>query len=176
MRPHYYFAYGSNLHPRRLLRRTSSARALGRAWLRGYRLRFHKRGRDGSAKCNAWFTGRRTDLVHGFLYRIARGERQALDRAEDVGSGYDRTRVWVSVRGRPRAVFTYLARPEAIAEGLRAHDWYLSYVLRGARHRGLPGRYLSRLRREQPLRDPNAARRHLNRKDLLRGAPPYRRR
>jgi gamma-glutamylcyclotransferase (GGCT)/AIG2-like uncharacterized protein YtfP len=172
----YYFAYGSNLHPLRLHGRAPSARVLGRAWLRGCRLRFHKRGRDGSAKCDAWRTGWRGDLVHGVVYQVARGDRQALDRVEDVGCGYDRTLVWVSVGGRRRAVFTYLARPEAIAEGLRPFDWYLGYVVSGARHHGLPGRYLAGLRREEALRDGDAPRRLLNRRVLLRGAPPYRRR
>lgn len=172
----YYFAYGSNLHPMRLRARTRSASVLGRARLRGYRLRFHKRGRDLSAKCDAWRTGRREDMVHGVLYRIARGDRRILDRAEDLGQGYDRVRLRVSVSGRQRVVFTYLARREAIAVGLRPFDWYLEYVQRGARHHGLPGRYLQRLRREASVRDRSSVRRRLNRRVLLSGAPPYRRR
>lgn len=176
MRRLYYFAYGSNLHPLRLRARTPSYSVLGRAKLRGYRLRFHKRGRDCSAKCDAWWTGRSGDVVQGVVYRIARGDRRNLDRAEDLGRGYDRVRVWVSMGGRQRLVFTYLARPEAIAEELQPFDWYLDYVLHGARHRGLPGRYLARVRRETSVRDPNSARRRLNRRMLLSGATPYPRR
>lgn len=171
-----YFAYGSNLHPARLGARTPSARVLGRAVLRGHRLRFHKRGRDRSAKCDAWLTGRREDVVHGVVYRIARRDLAALDRAEDRGRGYDRVRVLVSVGGRPRMVLTYRARPGALASGLIPLDWYLEFVLRGALHHGLPGRYVAGLRNERRIRDPDKARRRLNRRVLRRRAPPFRRR
>ena len=63
-----YFAYGSNLHPARLAARTPSCHALGRAVLARHVLRFHKRGRDGSAKCDAWFTGDPTDRLYGVVY------------------------------------------------------------------------------------------------------------
>jgi len=171
----FYFAYGSNLHPMRLRARTPSASVLGRARLRGYCLGFHKRGRDQSAKCNARRTGQGGDMVHGVVYRIARGERRMLDRAEDLGQGYDRVRLRVSVGGRQRVVFAYLARHEAIRDGLRPFDWYLEYVQRGARHHGLTGRYLQRLQREVSVRDWSSARRRFNRRVLLSGAPPYRR-
>ena len=170
----YYFAYGSNLHPERLRTRAPSARVLGNARLRGYRLRFHKRGRDSSAKCDAWRTGQRTDLVHGVVYSIARSDGRALDLAEDLGRGYDREPVWVTLGVRRRIVFSYLTRPEAIDDDLRPLDWYLDYVLRGARHHGLPGRYLSRIARENAVQDPERARRRVNRCVLLTGAKPYR--
>lgn len=176
MKPLYYFAYGSNLHPWRLRERAPSARVLGRGHLRGYSLRFHKRGRDLSAKCDAWKTGRRADLVHGAVYRIARGERRFIDRAEDLGRGYDRVRLQVSMAGRPRLVFTYLARRESVDPDLLPFDWYLDYVLRGGRHHGLPGRFLTALRQNRGRRDSNAVRRRVNRRLLVRDAPPYRRR
>jgi gamma-glutamylcyclotransferase len=175
MRPHHYFAYGSNLHPLRLRERTPSARVLGKALLRGYRLKLHKRGRDLSAKCDAARTGRRQDLVRGVVYRIARGEQRFLDRAEQKGKGYDRVRLLVSLQGRPRLVFTYVARPEAIAQGLRPFDWYLDYVLRGGRYHGLSSRYLAGLARTGRHRDSNATRRRSNRRVLLRGTIPRRR-
>lgn len=176
MSPLYYFAYGSNLHPLRLRLRTPGARRLGTAHLRGYRLRFHKVGRDKSAKCNAWSTGERRDLVHGVVYRIARRDLLALDRAEDLGRGYRRLRVQVTLRGRRRIVNSYVALPEAIAEGLAPMDWYRGYVLRGARHQGLPGRYIRRLGMVPAVRDRNAARRAGHLRVMRRGAAPYRRR
>jgi gamma-glutamylcyclotransferase len=176
MRPHHYFAYGSNLHPLRLRERTPSARVMGKALLRGYRLKLHKRGRDLSAKCDAARTGRRQDLVRGVVYRIARGERRFLDREEQIGTGYDRVRLLVSLHGRPRLVFTYVARPEAIAQGLRPFDWYLDYVLRGGRYHGLSGRYLAGLARTERQRDSDTARRRSNHRVLLQGAMLRRRR
>jgi gamma-glutamylcyclotransferase len=176
MSPLYYFAYGSNLHPRRLRLRTPGARPLGRANLRGYRLRLHKLGQDKSAKCDVCYTGRRDDLVHGAVYRLPRRDRIALDRAEDLGRGYRRVRLHVNLRGRRRMVFTYVALPEAIADGLAPFDWYLAYVLRGARYHGLPGGYVRRLRGGKAVRDDDAARRLHHRGVTLSGAPPYRRR
>jgi len=117
MGPLYYFAYGSNLHPLRLRERARSARVLGRGHLRGYRLRFHKRGRDLSAKCDAWWTGRREYLVQGVVYRIGRGDRRLIDRAEDRGRGYDSVRLLVSMRGRPRLVFTIWPVPRPSRRG-----------------------------------------------------------
>ena len=162
MGPLFYFAYGSNLHPGRLRGRAKSARVLGPAFLRGYRSGFRKRGRDGSAKCDIWPTGRRRDLVQGVVYRIARGERRLIDRAEDLGRGYEMVRLRVSMDGRPRQVFAYLALPDAVVEGLLPFDWYLDYMVRGGRYHRLPGRYLAALTRIGGLRDPNAARRRLN--------------
>ena len=168
----FYFAYGSNLHPRRIRSRAKSARVVGRAQVRGYRLRLQKRGRDGSAKCDACLTGQRGDLVHGMVYRIARADRRRIDRAEDLGRGYDRVRLRVSMGGCPREVFAYLARAEAIDEGLLPFDWYLDYVVRGGRFHRLPARYLAALNRTRKLRDPNTARRHRNfHLSRRRGAP-----
>jgi hypothetical protein len=172
----YYFAYGSNLHPWRLRLRTPGARSVGRAHLRGYRLCFHKLGQDRTAKCDAWHTGRRDDLVQGAVYRLPRRDRIALDRAEDLGRGYRRARLQVNLRGRRRMVFAYLALPEAIADGIAPLDWYLAFVLRGARHHGLPGAYVRRLRGVEAVRDEDGARRRLHQSVMLGGAPPYRRR
>lgn len=52
----YYFAYGSNMLTERLIARTPSARPVGTSLLPGHRLTFHKRGRDGSGKCDAFET------------------------------------------------------------------------------------------------------------------------
>jgi len=102
-----YFAYGSNLHPPRLRERTPSARVRGKALLRGYRLKLHKRGRDLSAKCDAARTGRREDLVRGVVYRIARGERRLLDRV--LRTGRD--------EGRPPEPRQQLARALGVHRG-----------------------------------------------------------
>jgi hypothetical protein len=144
--------------------------------LRGYRLRLHKRGRDGSAKCDAWWSGARADVVYGAVYRIARKDLRALDHAEDLGRGYDRVGVWVFAGTRRLRAYTYLARPESMVQGLLPFDWYLQYMLHGARHHGLPQAYVSRIERMASRRDENGARRRLNQGVLLRSAPPYRRR
>mgnify|MGYP001826493606 CR=1 FL=1 len=157
-----YFAYGSNLHPARLAARTPSCHALGRAVLARHVLRFHKRGRDGSAKCDAWFTGDPTDRLYGVVYRIARAERQHLEQAEDLGRGYDCGRVRVVMGQRTLTLLTFRARPQALAPDLCPFDWYLAYVVSGARQHSLPAGYVARLERTPSLRDPDPKRAALN--------------
>ena len=69
-----YLAYGSNMSLNRLRSRTPSARRLGVFELRRHKLKFHKVGQDGSAKCNAFFTGIDTDIVEGVGFEINPGE------------------------------------------------------------------------------------------------------
>ena len=51
-----YFAYGSNMLTARLRERMPSCKPLGIAKLPGHALRFHKRSKDQSGKCNAFAT------------------------------------------------------------------------------------------------------------------------
>jgi gamma-glutamylcyclotransferase (GGCT)/AIG2-like uncharacterized protein YtfP len=172
MKGMYYFAYGSNLHPARLRERAPGARVVARALLRGHELRFHKRGRDGSGKCDAWTTGASRDLVHGVIYRISARERHRLDQVEGVGQGYDRVQLRVSARGRCRVVFAYLARPAAIVSDLQPYGWYLDYLLCGARYHGLPGRYVKGISKIPRLRDLSSVRRRRHRGVIARHVRP----
>jgi hypothetical protein len=73
-----YFAYGSNMLTERLRRRVPSTKPIGPARLDGFELRFHKRGADGSAKCDVVAGG--DGSVHGVLFKICAEERYLLDR------------------------------------------------------------------------------------------------
>jgi hypothetical protein len=64
----HYFAYGSNLHPVRLIERVPSANLVGVIGLSKHRLAFQKRSKDGSSKCNLFQTGSASDLVYGAIY------------------------------------------------------------------------------------------------------------
>lgn len=163
-----YFAYGSNLHPERLRQRTPSARVVGPAVLPGHQLRFHKLGRDGSAKCDARRTDDPRHAVHGVVYHIEERHRAELDRAESRGVGYDARLVGLRTdRGRLHA-WSYHARDAAIATGLSPFDWYLDYVVAGARHHGLPRSYIDALMQVPSRPDPQEFRNALNRAILER--------
>ena len=71
-----YFAYGSNLSSLRLQQRVPSARLVTTGRLLQHALLFHKIGRDGSAKCNAFYTGLEADTLYGALYRIEPKDKQ----------------------------------------------------------------------------------------------------
>ena len=64
----YYFAYGSNLHPMRLMERVPSAELVGVAKHPNHALTFHKRSNDGSSKCNMFNS--ESDLIYGAIYKL----------------------------------------------------------------------------------------------------------
>lgn len=171
-----YFAYGSNLHPLRLAARTPSCRIIGAARLARHELRFHKRSLvpdDLSGKCDAFATGRATDVVYGAVYRIRVGDLPALDAAEGNGRGYERVTVDVEVlrAGGRMPVQLYVAQSDWIEPTLAPYDWYLELVMTGARHHGLPADYRRRLERVAAIADADPARaaRHFR---LCRGRRP----
>lgn len=152
------FAYGSNLSSARLRRRAPSAQALTTARLDGYRLAFHKPGLDGSAKCDALYTGAHSDTVHGVVYRIDPADKPALDTAESLGVGYAEHCVEViSPQGEWIRAGIYLALQ--IQPGLRPFDWYREHLLRGAREHGLSPAVVRGLSAVPCVVDPDTERR-----------------
>ncbi len=150
-----YLAYGSNMHPARLQARVPSAIAIKPLTLRGWRLHFHKRGRDGSAKCNILATANRADRVHAVLYRIAARHRPQLDAAEGLGSGYEIQHLEIADIGR---AFFYIASSEHIEDRLRPFHWYKAFVMAGARHHALPADYCAQIAAVQSIADPDPQR------------------
>lgn len=74
-----YFSYGSNMSLPRLRARAPSAQFVAVARLPGQLLKFHKVGKDGTGKCDALFTGNRSDRVLGVVYDIAVTDKARLD-------------------------------------------------------------------------------------------------
>lgn len=140
-----YFAYGSNMSSARLSApdRVPSCVPVGIATLPGYTLRFHKRSKDGSGKCNALFTGNSDDKVIGVIFDLPLTQKAALDRAEGLGSGYDEIKVNLTLPdGTSTEAVAYTANPEWIDDNLRPYDWYRNYVLAGAEEHCLPADYI----------------------------------
>lgn len=151
MRLH-YLAYGSNLHPARLADRTPSARAEAVVELTGWRLAWHKRGRDGTGKANLVQT--RGGVAHAVLYSLDDAEWPALVAAE--GDGYRPARVRLDDH-TPQA-FSFFARASHIDERLQPFDWYRALVLCGARWHGFPDHALTALAAVTAQRDSDAGR------------------
>jgi hypothetical protein len=148
-----YFAYGANLHPARMRERAPSSRVVGTAVLEHHALRFHKRSRDGSAKCDV--VPERGARVHGVLYEVALQDFPQLDTAE---SGYERVRVNVVVADGTVDAVTYRARPDAIAPDLLPFCWYRALVVLGARHHRLPAAYVDAIEKGPACDDPDPER------------------
>ncbi|MGD2112878.1 MAG: gamma-glutamylcyclotransferase [Gammaproteobacteria bacterium] len=148
-----YFAYGSNMSTLRLRSRAASACAVAMAWLPGHALRFHKRGRDGTAKCDACHTGHDHDRVYGVVFEIEAHEKPDLDTWEGLGSGYEEKQVTVTdAAGARYQAFTYYATH--IDSRLRPYRWYKEHVLRGAREHELPVAYIAAIRSIEAIDDP----------------------
>lgn len=156
----FYIAYGSNMSPKRLQSRIPSAEPLTTVRLEGHKLCFHKRSRvDGSAKCDAWYSGNPEHAVYGLLYRMPAAEKALLDRYEGLGQGYEIKTISISIHGnRHIEAFYYYATD--IQQGLLPYEWYKQHVLHGARYAGLPEEYLATITTVETCRDPDTSRHH----------------
>lgn len=141
-----YFAYGSNMSQPRFFSRIPNATFHGWGALREHQLRFHKSGRDGSAKADAFYTGHYHDLTYGVLYSLSEDEKRQLDIVEDCGVGYEaKTVEVVSECGNLLPAFTYVALH--IDRSMRPYHWYWQHVLQGAEDAGFPDEYISKIKR-----------------------------
>lgn len=139
----------------RLASRVPSARFISSARLFGHKLIFHKKGKDGSAKCDAYSTNNSSDVIHGVLFEILLSEKPRLDRKEGLGNGYEeKSVILVSGGGDEYEAVTYYATH--IDDSLRPYDWYKEHVLRGAREHGLPEDYIQAIDAHDSVPDPES--------------------
>ncbi len=148
-----YFAYGSNMDTERLRTRAPSAQPVAVARLPCHALRWHKRGRDGSGKCDI-SAADAGDAVWGVLFDIECVDKARLDAAEGLGFGYDQCVVQVVADSGPCRALTYQARPTHIDARLRPMPWYRRHVVAGAREHGLPAAYQRALAATPTTADP----------------------
>ncbi len=153
-----YFAYGSNMLTARLRERCPSAEPLGPGWISGYCVVFDKEGRDGSGKATLRLDPRADAIVRGVLYRVARAEREALDRAEARYDRLDDFTVRTDFSESPTLASVYIAPPEACRSNLAPFDWYVALIESGAREHDLRSDYIGRLCRIDAMADRDAAR------------------
>ena len=151
-----YLAYGSNMWPRRIELRLGRCEVVGVASLNGYALRFHKRGGDGSGKCDAFHTASPADSLYGVVYSFTQAQRELLDGFE--GPGYASRDVPVRTRSGMLTAYVYVAKVGHVATGLQPFSWYKSIVEAGARAHGLPAHYIESIATVCASRDPDADR------------------
>jgi len=154
-----YFAYGSNMHPARLRERIPSCKFIDVVKLNGWALKFHKRSKDGSGKCNIISTNNRADHVYGVLYELPKEEKADLDKIEAVGFGYHNKTIEIQSYSE---VFTYQADSDYIDESLKPYTWYKEYLVQGAQLHGIPNDYIEFLASIEAIQDPDASREERN--------------
>lgn len=154
------FAYGSNMSTARLRERCPSATPVGVAELKGYELRWHKRSKDGSGKCDIVPTATPEARVLGVLYRIAESEKGNLDQAEGLGQGYAEMDIEVLCDSKPFAAKAYQATD--IDRSLTPFSWYRALVVAGAREHRIPEDYIALLEAVAAQEDPDRVRHNKN--------------
>lgn len=153
----YYLAYGSNLHPFRLGERLSWCKEVGVVELTGSRLAFHKRGSDGSAKCNLVFTANEADSVFTALFAIRSTDKPLLDRIE--GEGYSTSSFNVEYNQQHYSAFAYVAQSSHVDDALMPYHWYRDLVHLGARYHCFPEDYVAAISDVYAIADPHPQRR-----------------
>ena len=139
--------------PRRIELRLGTCESTGLVSLAGYALRFHKRGGDGSGKCDAYQTGNSTDTLYGVVYSLTLAQRDMLDEFE--GPGYTSQTVSVHARSGMLTAYAYVARSEHVEADLQPFGWYKAIVLAGARAHALPTHYIESIAAVGSLPDPD---------------------
>ncbi len=159
-----YFAYGSNMCLPRMRLRVPSATPHSVGRLNGYALRFHMKSRkDGSGKCNAYYTGSPRDAVWGVVYQIDPAQGKGLDLSEAAGICYGRKEVKILTADGYITAFTYVALSSSIDPGAVPFTWYKRFVLEGAIYHGLPREYIDFLRAITANDDPDRERDRIKR-------------
>ncbi len=154
------FAYGSNMLHARIRARVPSAHPVGTAVLVGRELKWHKRGRDGSGKCDIVVSQAPEALVHGVLYAFSAEEKHLLDEAEGLGTGYEEVGLEVVANGQHVRVPAYQALQ--IQDTVQPFTWYKALVLAGARQHRLPPAYISRIESVAAIEDQDKQRHAMN--------------
>ena len=144
-----YFAYGSNMPAARLSERVGLVRMLGPATLPRHRLAFHKRGQDGSGKCDI-IPAEADAVVHGALYSLT---AEQWGRLGDFERGYGVAEVALQTQAGALRARTYVAERDFIDASLAPFDWYRDLVAHGALTLGFPRDYVERIRAVRAIKD-----------------------
>lgn len=141
----------------RLKARVNSATFIGMCMLKKHDLRFHKKGRDNSSKCDCFETGQESNFILGALFEIDQSAKAALDVAEGLGNGYELKTVQVihEALGQFEAITYYATDIDA---SLKPYDWYVNHVLIGAKEINVPEDYLAKIETSPQCEDPDKVR------------------
>jgi phage replication-related protein YjqB (UPF0714/DUF867 family) len=141
---HPYFAYGSNLCARQMLRRCPDAGDPRPAVLSDHDWLINERG---VATVEPLTGGE----VHGVLWQVSDEDLDTLDSAEGVPVRYRRDRLTVHTDGGPSPAWVYI--DHRVTPG-PPRPGYLPRIIDGAIHHGLPQRWIDFLHRWDPAHWP----------------------
>jgi len=136
------------------MERAPSATFKSIASLKGHKLQFHKKSKDGSGKCDAKHTSNRNDRVIGVVFAMSASDKKELDRKECLGFGYEEKTVTVMLENGDRVEASTYRAVQTDAT-LSPWSWYKEHVLRGARENNLPHDYISIIEKIESSPDPD---------------------
>ena len=141
---HIYFAYGSNLCVQQMARRCPDAADPRRATLADHDWLINERG----VATVEPFAG---SEVHGVVWQLSDRDLATLDSAEGVPVRYRRDRLTVHTDDGPSPAWVYI---DHRVEPGPPRPGYLERIIDGARHHGLPHRWIDFLERWDPAHWP----------------------
>ena len=145
-----YFAYGSNMNPKRLINRQISFAQRKRAVLKGYRLEFNKVASRNPKEGYANIIQDENGVVEGALYEILESDLSKLNRYEGFPAHYDRIKVKVhNDFDQIDEAVVYIAQPDKTISGLKPSRDYLDHLL--AAKDILSENYYNRLKARETL-------------------------
>ena len=128
----FYFAYGSNMNPRRVAERGIGYDHITAARAAGFTVRFEKRSRLQAGAGHASLAYRDGGMAEGVLYRLSGEEEIAkMDRFEGAPVQYSRGHIRVEAECGATWAWTYFANRAVIAPNLKPPDWYVAHMVAG---------------------------------------------
>lgn len=127
-----YFAYGSNMNPKRLSDRGVKFKTREAAKLLCYKLAFNKKAYSGDFTYANIVKSGNIDLVEGVIYELDEKDLKELDGFEGAPSHYERFEIEIlDSRNEKIKAIAYIARPDKIVNGLKPKKEYLNHILAG---------------------------------------------
>ena len=128
----WYFAYGSNMNPTRMIERNMNFTRRASGTLKGFVLAFNKRAYKKPGVAFANIMPSDNGVVHGLMYRFPLRDLPNLDSREGVSSGhYFRKELQILTATGIQDAVCYIACDDQVAEGLTPEDAYINHLLCG---------------------------------------------
>jgi hypothetical protein len=132
-----YFAYGSNMSTKRLQKRIPDAKFIGVASLKDFQFACNKKSNSVSGKGNIF--PNKNACIWGVVFQLP---HDAILNLDGVEIGYERITVQVLCNNKSLDCETYISQ-EITSE--LPFDWYLDYIIKGAKEHRLPEEYIHML-------------------------------
>ena len=141
----FYFAYGSNMNPRRVAERGIGYDDVTAARAAGFAVRFEKRSRTQAGAGHANLAYQSGGVAEGVLYRLTDAEEIAkMDRFEGAPVHYSREPIRIETDGGATWAWTYFANRAVIDPNLKPPAWYVAHMTAGEPY--LSAEYIAWLR------------------------------